>query len=140
MSEFPSQSELVREQLVHDAHQRMLQRAADIAEDGSKGLAVLNSGAALTMLAFFGSLAEKAHGPLAQFKSFGLSALAAFLLGAFLGSVAFFYHYQQTIYEHYEDKQKAKSARLSFGLLMILSAFLFFVGAVLAGIGLMLSF
>jgi hypothetical protein len=61
MSEFPSQAELVRQQLEHDSHQRRLQRATDIVQDGNKGLAVLNSGAALTMLAFFGSLAEKAQ-------------------------------------------------------------------------------
>lgn len=137
----PSQAEHLYRQMEHDATERLLERSAGLLADGNKGLAVLNSGAALAMLAFFGSLAEKASAPpLLTFKPFGLVALALFLVGAFVASVAFLPHYQQTIFELRQDRPKANTAQRQFWFLTLLSALCFFIGAALAAIGLARAF
>jgi hypothetical protein len=93
------------------------------------------------MLAFFGSLAEKAKAPpLPVFKSFGLDALALFLAGAFAASIAFLPHYQQAVFEHLQNLPKATTARLWFGFLTLLSALCYLIGAVLAAVGLARAF
>jgi hypothetical protein len=122
-------------QLAHDAEQRTFERTAHLLADGCKGLAVLNSGAALAMLAFFGSLAQKTPIQIGQFKSYGLTALALFLAGALFASVAFIPHYQQTIFEHYKLAAKATTARLQLGGLILVSLAAFAIGASVAACG-----
>jgi len=134
------QLELLHRQLENDREQRMHERADGLLAGGTKGLAVLNSGAALAVLAFFGSLAEKAPKQLATFKVFGLWGLALFLLGAFLASISFIAHYQQVIYAHREDRSKATNARLWLGFFIIVSALCFGIGAAAAAVGIRASF
>ena len=128
------------QQLRHDKEQRMFERADALTAGGTKGLAVLNSGASLAILAFFGSLAEKAAKQLACFKPFGLWALALFLIGAFLASISFIPHYQEVVFAHHGDRPRATTARLWLGGLIILSALCFAVGAIVAAVGISAAF
>lgn len=87
-----SQQTLLAQQLEHDRQMRVSDRLHDLIGQGAKGLAFLNGGAVVAMLAFVQALVDK---PVYFcFKSYALGALSFFLLGAFSSAIVFFFHYK----------------------------------------------
>ena len=87
-----SQQTLLAQQLEHDRQMRVSDRLHDLIGQGAKGLAFLNGGAVVAMLAFIQALVDK---PVYYcFKSYALSALSFFLVGAFSSAIVFFFHYK----------------------------------------------
>lgn len=99
-----SEEVVAREQMEHDAWERSRDRVHNTILQGSKGLGVLNGGAAIAMLAFIQALIGKASLPL--FKPYAVAALAAFLFGAFLPAIVFFFQYSLLNKPYQEAKRK----------------------------------
>ncbi|MEW9586514.1 hypothetical protein [Paraburkholderia sp. DGU8] len=70
------------------ALEQAAQKIDEAITQGSKGLAVLSSGAALAMLAFMQALALKAC--FAQFKWYGVTSFVILVMGALIPSLIFF--------------------------------------------------
>jgi hypothetical protein len=67
--------------LAQDRQNQFLEKLHQLKLEGAKGLATLNSGAAVAMLAFVQALIGRP--PSSAFKPFALTALSLFLVGAF---------------------------------------------------------
>lgn len=124
---------LLREQLEHDRQMRSIDRLHDLIAQGAKGLGILNAGAVIAMLAFVQALVDKLayH----AFKPYVLSALSSFILGAFLTSIVFFFHYRWVNRTLQNSGQQRLWYRVIWGLLIASSACAFVGGVfITAGI------
>jgi hypothetical protein len=92
MSDSDSQQALFNEQQEHARQMKIVDRLHDLTVQGAKGLGVLNAGAAVAMLAFVQALVDKPA--YLAFKPYVLGALSCFILGAFLATIIFFFHYK----------------------------------------------
>jgi hypothetical protein len=133
-----TQLNLFEVQLKHDAEQRLLQRMTELLVSSARGVAVLNSGAAIAILSLFSALATKDH-PVSKFKTPGMWAFGIFLAGAFLASLVAIAHRRQIHYQHYQHSGEAgKMKRLTESLLGI-SANAFVIGGIFAAYGIWAS-
>lgn len=127
---------MLEQQLNHDRRMRVIDRLHDLIVQGSKGLAVLNGGAAVAMLAFIQALVDK----LAYqcFKPFAVGALSCFLVGAFLSAIAFFFHHTYINHAYEGTGSQMKWRMVIWGMLIASSAFALFGGALVV-IGIVVS-
>lgn len=108
-------------------------RIHEIITSGAKGLALLNGGAAVAMLAFVQALVEK---PVYQgFKPYAVGGLACFLVGAFLASVAFFYQYNYLNHTVLDDTEMSKLYWRKVWGMLVLSALTAAFGGAIVTIG-----
>lgn len=91
MSSDITQGNMLTHQLDHDRKMRVIERLHDLIVQGGKGLAVLNGGAVVSMLAFVQALVDKPAYQL--FKPYAIIALSSFLFGAFFAAITFVLHH-----------------------------------------------
>jgi hypothetical protein len=123
--------------LQHDATQRHIERASTLVTSGARGIAVLNSGAAIAVLGMFSALAGKDVATLAGFKAEGLWALGIFLSGALLSTWTFALQHSYLRALHSEKWEQFERAHR---LLWLYAAGCFLVGACIAGYGIWYAF
>jgi hypothetical protein len=129
-----SQREMLAHQLAHDREMRVYDRLHDLIGLGAKGLAFLNGGAVVAMLAFIQALVGR---PVYScFKSYALSALSCFLLGAFSSAIVFFFHYKaiRNAYTNTNPNNWGTLHKVVWGIL-ILSTACALTGGVFVAIG-----
>ena len=129
-----SQQTLLAQQLEHDRQMRVFDRLHDLIGQGAKGLAFLNGGAAVAMLAFIQALVNN---PLyCGFKLYALGALIFFLLGAFSSAMVFFFHYKaiRDAYTNANPNGWETLHKVVWGAL-IFSTICAFIGGGLAAVG-----
>jgi hypothetical protein len=123
-----AQGEL-NQQFDHDERMRAIERAHNLILHGAKGLGVLNAGAAIAMLAFAQALIGKATLP--AVKGYLLLALSLFIVGAFLASIVFFFHYKLVDRAFQEHSRKMRLLRVIWGLLVVSAACALFGGIII---------
>ncbi|MBI3902271.1 MAG: hypothetical protein HY306_04915 [Nitrosomonadales bacterium] len=132
MSRDTDNQTILQQQLAHDTRMRVIDRMHDLISNGAKGLAVLNGGAVVAMLAFVQALVEK---PVYRcFKPYAVGGLACFLVGAFVATIAFF---AQHTYVNHAFKDTGKQMlwrRIVWGAL-IASATAAAIGGTLVTVG-----
>lgn len=127
-----SQQTLIAQQLEHDRQMRVFDRLHDLIGQGAKGLALLNGGAVVAMLAFIQALVDK---PVyCGFKSYALGALSCFLLGAFSSAIVFFFHYKaiRDAYINANSKGWETLHKVVWGVLIFSTACAFIGGGLVA--------
>lgn len=123
---------MLEQQLDHDRHMRVIDRLHDLISQGAKGLAVLNGGAVVAMLAFVQALVDK---PAYHcFKPYAVGALSCFLIGAFLPAIAFFFHHTYINHAYQDTGAQMKWRKVVWGLL-IASSLLALAGGALVATG-----
>ncbi len=120
-----SQQALLAQQLEHDRQMKAIDRLHDLISQGAKALGILNGGAVVAMLAFVQALVDKPAYP--AFKPYALGSLSFFLMGAFVATIVFFFHY--TFINHsFEDSGRQRLWHKVVWGLLIASAACAFIG------------
>jgi len=130
--ETDSQRGMLEQQLDHDRRMRVIDRLHDLIVQGAKGLALLNGGAVVAMLAFVQALVDKPA--YRGFKPYALGALSCFLLGAFFSAVAFFFHHTYINHAYQDSGRQQTWQKVVWGIL-IASAACAFIGGCLVATG-----
>jgi uncharacterized protein YoaH (UPF0181 family) len=128
--EIGAQMGMLERELEHDRDMRALERLHGLISQGAKGLSILSGGAAVALLAFVQALIDKPA--YLGFKCFAVSALACFLISAFLPAIAFFFHFSSLNKPHHDKREKNLKA---VWWLLSASSALLFAGGLITFIG-----
>lgn len=129
--ETDSQGDMLEHQLDHDRKMRAIDRLNDLITQGAKGLATLNGGGVVAMLAFIQALVEK---PVYRaFKPYALGTLACFILGAFLSVIVFFFRHTS------QNSSPQKMLGRDVLWILITSAFCALIGGSLVTLGIYIA-
>jgi hypothetical protein len=123
---------MLEQQLDHDRRMRVIDRMHDLIAQGSKGLAILNGGAVVAMLAFVQAMVDKPA--YRGFKPFALGALSCFLFGAFLSAITFFFHHMYINHAFIDSGRQQVFRKIVWGI-QITSAACAFIGGALVAAG-----
>ena len=125
------QRDMLVQQLDHDRRMRDIDRLHDLLVQGAKGLAVLNGGSVVALLAFVQALIDKPT--YESFKPYAVGALICFIIGAILPAISFFFHHRSIDRGYGSETAGSFWRRIVWGTLIASAAFAIFGGILIVG-------